>query len=211
MCNISYASFERVGIVYWPCVQLELVLGLLKCYCAAQLLVNVSLKVEFVQYKNITSDHLLGANTFLSCPERKINPTQSKQRLQFQHLWSSFILLILFNFGPQISSLAPMTRWSSASSNVSWYIGVFTRLSRWEPGFESHHHHGTFVLQQGNLSTLLLSTQGYKWGSGRMWQIVVFEFASAIITGCYTRQGMLPGEWKLCTVSAALKYIQWPG
>ena len=22
---------------------------------------------------------------------------------------------------------------------VSWYIGVFTRLSSWEPGFESHH------------------------------------------------------------------------
>ena len=41
--------------------------------------------------------------------------------------------------------------------------------------------------------------------------LVVFEFASAIITGCYTRQGILPGEWKLCTVSAALKCIQWPG
>ena len=82
---------------------------------------------------------------------------------------------------------------------VSWYIGVFTRLSRWEPGFESHHRRGTFVLQQGNLSTLLLSTQVYKWGPGRRWQIIVFEFASAII-GCYTRQGMLPGEWKFCTV-----------
>ena len=30
---------------------------------------------------------------------------------------------------------------------VSWYNGVFTRLSRWEPGFESHHRRGTFVLQ----------------------------------------------------------------
>ena len=37
--------------------------------------------------------------------------------------------------------------------------------------------------------------------------IIVFEFVSAII-GCYTRQGMLPGEWKLCTLSAALKCIQ---
>ena len=26
-----------------------------------------------------------------------------------------------------------------------------------------------------------------------MWQRIVFEFASAIMTGCYTRQGMLPG------------------
>ena len=93
---------------------------------------------------------------------------------------------------------------------VSWYSGVFTRLSRWGPGFESHHRRGTFVLQQGNLSTLLLSTQVYKWEPSRRWQIIVFEFASAII-GCYTRQGMLPGEWKLCTVSAALKCIQWPG
>ena len=52
----------------------------------------------------------------------------------------------------------------------------------------------TFVIQQGNLSTLLLSTQVYKWAPVRMWQMIVFEFASAIITGCYTRQGMLPGE-----------------
>ena len=51
----------------------------------------------------------------------------------------------------------------------------------------------------------------FKWGPGRMWQIIVFEIASAIITGCYTRQWMLPGEWKLCTVSAALKSIQWSG
>ena len=49
----------------------------------------------------------------------------------------------------------PGTSWRS------WYIGVFTRLSRWEPGFESHHRRDTFVLQQGNLSTLLLSTQVY--------------------------------------------------
>ena len=69
----------------------------------------------------------------------------------------------------------------------------------------------TFVLQQGNLFTLLLSTQVYNWGPGRMWQMIVFEFASAIITGCYTRQGMLPGEGNLCTVRAALKCIQWPG
>ena len=55
---------------------------------------------------------------------------------------------------------------------VSSYIGVFTRLSRWEPGCESHHHRCTFVLQQGNLSTLLLSTQVYKWEPGRRWQII---------------------------------------
>ena len=96
------------------------------------------------------------------------------------------------------------------SVEVSWYIGVFTRLSRWEPGFESHQRRGTFVLQQGNLSTLLLSTQVYKWRPGRRWQIIVYEFASAII-GCYTRQGMLPGEWKLCTVSAALKMYPMTG
>ena len=69
---------------------------------------------------------------------------------------------------------------------VSWYIGIFTRLSRWKPGFDSHNRRGTFVLQQGNLSTLLLSTQVYKWGPGRRWQIIVFEFASAII-GCSAR------------------------
>ena len=32
---------------------------------------------------------------------------------------------------------------------------------------------GTFVLQQDILSTLLLSTQVYKWGSCRMWLLVV--------------------------------------
>ena len=69
----------------------------------------------------------------------------------------------------------------------------------------------TFVLQQGNVSTLLLSTQVYKWRPGRMWQMIVCEFVSAIIIGWFTRQGMLPGEWKLCTVSAALKCTQWPG
>ena len=67
---------------------------------------------------------------------------------------------------------------------VSWYIGVFTGISRWAPMFESHHRRGTFVPQQGNLSTLLLSTQVYKWGPDRMWQTIVFEFASAIMTMC---------------------------
>ena len=65
----------------------------------------------------------------------------------------------------------------------------------------------TFVLQQGNLSTMLLSTQVYtcKWGPGRMSQMIVFEFASAIMSlwqcviGSF-RQGMLPREWKLYTV-----------
>ena len=42
----------------------------------------------------------------------------------------------------------------------------------------------TFVLQQCNFSTFLLSTQVYKWGPGRTWQIIVFEFASAIMTMC---------------------------
>ena len=47
-------------------------------------------------------------------------------------------------------------------------------------------------------STLLLSTQAYKWGPSRMRQMIVFEFASAII-GSF-RQGMLPREWN-CALS----------
>ena len=43
----------------------------------------------------------------------------------------------------------------------------------------------TFVLQQGNLSTLLLSTQVYEWGPGRMRQKIVLEFASTIMTMCH--------------------------
>ena len=35
------------------------------------------------------------------------------------------------------------------------------------------------------ISTLLLSTQVYKWGPGRMRQMAVFEFASAIMTMCH--------------------------
>ena len=44
----------------------------------------------------------------------------------------------------------------------------------------------TFALrQQGNLSTLLLSTQVSIWGPDKMWQTIVFEFASAIMTVCH--------------------------
>ena len=70
-----------------------------------------------------------------------------------------------------------------------------------------------FTLQQGNLSTLLLSTQAYKWGPGRMWQIIVLEFASAIMAVSQAALGEenSPRERKLCTVSAELKCIQWPG
>ena len=98
---------------------------------------------------------------------------------------------------------------------VLWYIGAFTRLSRWEPGFESQHHHALLSFSKAILSTMLLSTQVYKWGPSRMcdrllclnlpaplWQCVIGSF----------RQGMLRREWKLCTVSARhWNVIQWPG
>ena len=72
----------------------------------------------------------------------------------------------------------------------------------------------TFVLQQGNLSTLLLSTQVYNGDQVGCDRWLCLNLPAALwqrVTGSF-RQGMLPREWKLCTVSAALmKCIQWPG
>ena len=58
ICDILYAHLGHVGVVYWPCVLMQMgnilenVWGLL-CFYAAQLLVNVSwYDVNFVQYKN---------------------------------------------------------------------------------------------------------------------------------------------------------------
>ena len=58
ICNILYAHLRHVGVVYWPCVLMQMgnilenVWGLL-CFYAAQLLANVSwYDVNFVQYKN---------------------------------------------------------------------------------------------------------------------------------------------------------------
>ena len=69
ICNILYAHLGHVGLVYWPCVLMQMgntsilenVWGLL-CFYAAQLLVNVSwvwsgrsppwYDVNFVQYTN---------------------------------------------------------------------------------------------------------------------------------------------------------------
>ena len=54
---------------------------------------------------------------------------------------------------------------------MPWYIGVNPWL--WIKGFRVRFPSmpGTFVLQQDTLSTLLLSTQVYKWVPGRMWRI----------------------------------------
>ena len=57
ICDILYAHLEHVGVVYWPCVLMQMgnilenVWGLL-CFYAAKLLVNISWYVNFVQYKN---------------------------------------------------------------------------------------------------------------------------------------------------------------
>ena len=65
----------------------------------------------------------------------------------------------------------------------------------------------TFALQQDNLSTLLLLTvYGYPVGCDRL---LCLNFPAPLSQAAIP--GILPGEWKLCTVSAALKCIQWPG
>ena len=68
ICDILHAHFGHVGVVYWPCVLvqmgniLENVWGLL-CLCAAQLLVNVSLyDVKYLCNTKISSEYLLSAN-----------------------------------------------------------------------------------------------------------------------------------------------------
>ena len=45
---------------------------------------------------------------------------------------------------------------------------VVRRVPSNQEGAGSNPVHGTTVLQQDNLSTLLLSTQEYKWVAGRM-------------------------------------------
>ena len=55
---------------------------------------------------------------------------------------------------------------------------------------------GTFVLQQDTLSTLLLSTQVYKWGPGRMQRYVEYVnvFACNTMIGSSARNAPLGVE-----------------
>ena len=81
ICNILYAHFGQVGVVYWPCVLMQMgnilenVWGLL-CFCAAQLLVMYD--VSFVQYKNYkwasAKCEFNNPGMFLCWQTRKINP-----------------------------------------------------------------------------------------------------------------------------------------
>ena len=68
ICDILYAHFGHVVVVYWPCVLMQMgnilenVWGLL-CFCAAQLLVNVSLyDVKYFCNTKIPSEYLLSTN-----------------------------------------------------------------------------------------------------------------------------------------------------
>ena len=72
-------------------------------------------------------------------------------------------------------------------------------------GFDSRPYPGTFVLQQGTLSTLLLSTQVYKWVPGRMRTLLLIELAlCALFTKKWRLARMLPREQRKCTFSAEL-------
>ena len=68
ICDSLYAHIWHVGVVYWPCVLMQMgnilknVWGLL-CFCAVQLLVNVSLyDVKYLCNTKISSEYLLSAN-----------------------------------------------------------------------------------------------------------------------------------------------------
>ena len=72
-------------------------------------------------------------------------------------------------------------------------------------GFDSCQCLALFVLQQDTLSTLLLSTQVYKWVPGRMRTLFV-AWIGIMAPVTWRLAGILLREWKLCTVfSAELK------
>ena len=69
-CDILYAHFGHVVVVYWPCVLMQMgnnilenVWGLL-CFCAAQLLGTVSycMMSSICAIQKMSSEHLLSAN-----------------------------------------------------------------------------------------------------------------------------------------------------
>ena len=89
------------------------------------------------------------------------------------------------------------------SSAFVIYLWQFIHIAALDPGV--YFNLDINPVFRFSLSKILNGSFQSKWTrklTDRMWQIIVFNcwFASAIITICYTRQGMLPGEWKLCTV-----------
>ena len=128
---------------------------------------------------------LIRTNIYMvgNCPGGELSGYAQDIRL-LQHIdANSFVLSIFRDFCPEVACGGVVVYWSIHSTLT---LRARVRIS------PSTH---TFVLQQGNLSTLLLLTQVYKWGPSRM---------------CHYHR-LLPREWKLCTVSVALKCIQWPG
>ena len=69
-------------------------------------------------------------------------------------------------------------------------------------GFDSRQCLALFVLQQDTLSTLLLSTQVYKWVPGRMRTLFV-AWIGIMAPVTWRLAGILLREWKLCTVLSA--------
>ena len=67
ICNILYAHFGHVGVVYWPCVLMQMgnilenVWGLF-CFCAAQLLVMYRCMMSSICATQISSEYLLSVN-----------------------------------------------------------------------------------------------------------------------------------------------------
>ena len=91
---------------------------------------------------------------------------------------------------------------------VPWYIGLnpwlwIEGLRVWFPSMP-----GTFVLQQDTLSTLLLSTQVYKWVPGRMWRICCVYACSATIHSS-ARNAPLGVEILHCKCSLEILSSDW--
>ena len=95
------------------------------------------------------------------------------------------------NLTPSISYIVRLVE-------VPWYIGVNPWL--WIKGLRVRFLSmpGTFVLQQDTLSTLLLSTQAYKWVSGRMWSICCVCICLNATTGSSARNAPLGVEIVHC-------------
>ena len=67
---------------------------------------------------------------------------------------------------------------------VSWYWCIHLTLTLTETGFKSYHRHALLSSSKTKKNPDCCSRPVYKWGPSRMRQMIVFEFASAIITGC---------------------------
>ena len=84
-----------------------------------------------------------------------------------------------------------------ALMEVPWYIGVFTRLSCWEPRFDPRYQPELLSFSKDNLSTLLFWTQVYNWGPSRMRKIC-YVFACNIMIGSLARNAPLGVEIVHC-------------